>query len=747
MLGKLAMDYVAVLHSKGWRRLVTEARGPSNITATAKHLPHKAARLLGHLGTRGASVPTSTPPWSKERREQAMARGPHKSSHGEREFVCEDLLDFCRQGYWVVLPYSEVAEWPHLRVSPLGVVPQRDRRPRLIVDYSFSDLNKETIQLAPPEAMQFGRALQRVLTTIVHADRRYGPVSLSKIDIADGFYRVWLQIDDIPKLGVALPTTPGCPPLVAFPLALPMGWVESPPYFTVLTETACDLANAALQARPTLSRLKQAHRLEAVADTPPADAAPCTPPTQYSPRSTLISRGRPPVASVDVYVDDFLLMAQTRAQQRNTLRSTLQAIDAVFRPPATSDPAHRTEPASVKKMLKGDAHWSTWKRILGWDLDTVAETLHLPAHRVARLREVLSWLRPPRRRLSTKKWHQLLGELRSMSPALPGTRGLFSVLQEALSRSDRHRVRLTQQVYDTAADFEALVTAVADRPTRFQELVPTTPSDIGSCDACRYGMGGVWFDALDPDAAPLLWRFHFPSHISDALVTADNPKGSLSISDLELTAVIAHTGVLATHRDVRERTVWIASDNRAAISWSNKGSSTSLAARAHLLRYHPLQQRRFRYLARHHYIPGPVNVMADDASRLWSLSDDALLTHFNSTYPQAASWKMPHLPSELSATLIGALVSKQPRPCGDLLSAVPARPPRGRFGRPFVPASASTPAAFPLETPSLFSNCTPSATAPAPLLPGVDQSGLARWRMPYERWARRTPGWGPLILV
>ena len=75
---------------------------------------------------------------------------------------------------------------------------------------------------------------------------------LSKIDIADGFYRVWLRAGNIPKLGVVLPTTPGQPPIIAFPLTLPMGWVESPPsYFTVLTETACDLANAHLQVEAT----------------------------------------------------------------------------------------------------------------------------------------------------------------------------------------------------------------------------------------------------------------------------------------------------------------------------------------------------------------------------------------------------------------------------------------------------------------------------------------------------------------
>lgn len=152
-----------------------------------------------------------------------MQRGAHNSAAGEREFVCGEILDFCQQGYWVVLPYSVVQDWPNLRISPLCVVPQRDRRPRSIVDYTFSGVYADTLPLTPREAMQFGRALQRVCSTTVHADPRYGPVSMAKIDIADGFYRVWVKVDDGPKLGVAPLSTPSQLPLVAFPLALPMG--------------------------------------------------------------------------------------------------------------------------------------------------------------------------------------------------------------------------------------------------------------------------------------------------------------------------------------------------------------------------------------------------------------------------------------------------------------------------------------------------------------------------------------------
>ena len=50
------------------------------------------------------------------------------------------------------------------------------------------------------------------------SDPKLGPIYLSKLDISDGFYRVNLAIDDIPKMGVVFPVKDGEEPLVAFPL-------------------------------------------------------------------------------------------------------------------------------------------------------------------------------------------------------------------------------------------------------------------------------------------------------------------------------------------------------------------------------------------------------------------------------------------------------------------------------------------------------------------------------------------------
>jgi hypothetical protein len=319
-----------------------------------------------------------------------------------------------------------------------------------------------------------------------------------------------------------------------------------------------------------------------------------------------------------------------------------------------------------------------------------------------------------------------------MSPALPGTRGLFSVLQAALSLGDATRVRLNQQVYDTAADFSTLVDSLAARPTRLHELVPTTPSHVGACDACQWGMGGVWLpnDGISP---PIVWRHPFPPHITAALVTSANRTGALSISDFELTGIVAHKDILARAHDVRERTIWIASDNRAAVSWATKGSATSLAARAYLLQYSALHQRAFRYLARHHYIPGPVNAMADDASRHWHLSDSALLSHFNSSYPQSSSWQLHHLRPATNSAVIGALCRKR-RNTVSLANETPQPLQVGTSGTNSAHPCTKIPGLFPHHNSFPCYSSSPNAIAPGAARPAVSLSDLGQWRTPYERW-------------
>jgi hypothetical protein len=104
-------------------------------------------------------------------------------------------------------------------------------------------VNEDTVDLAPAESMQFGRSMWRILNAIARANPDLGPVYLSKVDILDGFFRIWVRSTDVAKLGVLLPTQPGEEPLIGFPLALPMVWSQSPSIFTSANETIAYLAN------------------------------------------------------------------------------------------------------------------------------------------------------------------------------------------------------------------------------------------------------------------------------------------------------------------------------------------------------------------------------------------------------------------------------------------------------------------------------------------------------------------------
>jgi hypothetical protein len=80
--------------------------------------------------------------------------------------------------------------------------------------------------------------------------------------------------------------------------------------------------------------------------------------------------------------------------------------------------------------------------------------------------------------------------------------------------------------------------------------------------------------------------------------------------------------------------VYTLTDNTPALAWQQKGSTTTMKAPMYLLRLQALHQRFHRYHPRFLHIPGKSNVMADDCSRLWHLSDVELLAHFNHEYPQ-----------------------------------------------------------------------------------------------------------------
>lgn len=738
-LGKLVTEATNLYRESGSFQEFAEAtRQASEFKKDVSKLDHPAASMLDEWRKNGVPVESFGQPWSKDRKLEVLKRGAHKSAHDHREFVASEFIEFVNKGFWTVLPADLVLDQEDLKLSPLGVVPQHERRPRLIVDYSFYDVNQESNDTAPDEAMQFGKVLERVVFQALHANPTHGPVRGAKYDLADGYYRIRLGLEGILQLGVVLPTAPGEPLLIAFPLVLPMGWKRSPPYFCGATETIADCANA------DLARVVPAHshRLESLAMGEEAESSPPFQPT-LRPREYI----EKPLGYVDVYIDDIIGLVQgDRSRQRYLSRTILHNVDKVFRPLEPSDNPHRLEVVSVKKLEKGDGVFSTTKTILGWVFDFARYTVQLSPRRQERLQTILDSLPRTRKRITVKEWQKVLGELRSMALGLPGSKGLFSAMQFAL-RPEAKRIRLTNSVHDALDDFRWVAAQATVRPTRLYELIPIGLDIVGATDASGYGMGGVffvptpWSTADRPVYHSYCWQSWFPQDIVDNLVSIDNPNGEVTNSDLELAATVAQHDIIAHTTNVVDATVGTLHDNTPTVYWNRNGSATTQGAPAYLLRLQALHKRQFGYVATHDFIPGHLNKMADVASR----ARDIILTeYFNRYFPQTLPWRICHLRSETHSALISALRRKRCSP--ELWTAEPRLPLNtGTCGwnsvesTPWILGSAKDTI---LYRTSKFSQ---PGTVMDALHPAATPFDLAQLRKPYEISGNRTEAWGPTI--
>ena len=133
-------------------------------------------------------------------------------------------------------------------------------------------------------------------------------------------------------------------------------------------------------------------------------------------------------------------------------------------------------------------------------INTVDMTIHLPQRQVERLAEILSSIPTSQKRMSVKKWHKVLGELRSMSLAMPGARHLFSHMQQALSKKIGGRVSLTRDIHHALEDFRWLFNDITSRPTRLAELIPLAAAVEGHHNASGAGTGEKMVSVTLPPA-------------------------------------------------------------------------------------------------------------------------------------------------------------------------------------------------------------------------------------------------------
>ena len=115
------------------------------------------------MARRRVRVQTTVESWTAEQKDEGIARGCHHSANEHAEFLREEMADDIENKFWMVLPHNQAQDLPQLMLSPAAAKEERERCPRLLCEHSWDfgwpSVNEVTEPHAPPEAMQFGHAL------------------------------------------------------------------------------------------------------------------------------------------------------------------------------------------------------------------------------------------------------------------------------------------------------------------------------------------------------------------------------------------------------------------------------------------------------------------------------------------------------------------------------------------------------------------------------------------------------------
>jgi hypothetical protein len=623
---------------------------------------HKATPLLSDYANNGCPV-NCGPDWTLETILKLLRRGPHRSS--KRRDAVRQLRTETKEK--IACGYARVVRWgdiknnipKKLKISPVAMIPHKSKKYRCILDLSFTlfedgmeypSVNETTNRMAKPEAMaQLGNCLKRLVAIMADNYDINHPFMFCKLDIKDGFWRMRVSDEDAWNFVYVLPSLKNDinedDIELVVPNSLQMGWCESPPFFCAGSETARDIIVQILN-NPTLPT----HRFEHIMLQ------------DFLANKIPTSIGN--ITVFEVFVDDFVCATNhiSETQLNKISRAMINGIHSIFPPPeVTNHPGG--DPVSEKKLDKGEGVWNFDKEILGWNFNGKHFTIQLPPQKcddiILQIKKLSNL-----KRASLNKYQKLSGKLQHASFGIPCGRALFSPIQHAM-RFNPKFINLVPELKQILNDWKYMIQYMKKHPTSVLQLVQNYPDYIGHSDACALGAGGVWNSGMKPIQSPFLWQVEWPQDIRDSLVTASNPKGHITINDLELAGLLLNWLALELQPSLPLAFHHIGTycDNTSAVAWTQKlRTSTSIIAGRLLrmlgMRIHARQASSLLPL----HIAGEKNQMADIVSRAFKtgkffLASASLVDYFNTHFPlsQKISWTECRIPKELTSRVISCL--------------------------------------------------------------------------------------------
>ena len=234
-------------------------------------------------------------------------------------------------------------------------------------------------------------------------------------------------------------------------------------------------------------------------------------------------------------------------------------------------------------------------------------TLRLPFKQMEKLRILLA-IPPSQHQMSTKKLERLIGKLRSMHLAIPGTMGRFNHLQMdlmAANYASRATEYLSKDFHRDMQFWQSLCVDMGSRPTFFAEIVQRLATDVSYTYALGLWCGGVWIDPNE-DGAYYVWRLTWLEDIRSDLVSTDNPHGRITNSDLELAAMVLQEVTFTfVSANLEWRSPFTGSNNTPTDTWTFREASTVNPVVADLLCLRSLFNIQFKITPSGFYHQGP----------------------------------------------------------------------------------------------------------------------------------------------
>ena len=499
---------------------------------------------------------------------------------------------------------------------------------------SHSSANSRVIETELQQCL-FGYCLLRVIHYIVALRRDFPntPILIQKLDWKSAYHRAHLN------WSTAIQCCSIYNQYVLIPLRAVFGGSPCPSEWSIVSETTADLANMFL-SHPDWNPDDTFSPTQLEIPPPEFD----TQDTPFTPaQEIMVPINTKTKSQTDVYIDDMITvcLAQENIIRRAEAAVPL-AIHTIGRPVHESEPIHRCNLLCFRKLI-AEGRLEEVKTILGWTVDTRNLLIKLPRHKyIAWSKSIMQIIKE--RTTTFKALEKILGRLTHMSIILPNIlHFLGNIRRLCMSAMKRRKVKVSQMHID---DFNLMLIFLqkSKEGISLNTITFRKPTHIYFADACPQGMGGY-------NHVGSAWRWKVPEKLRNRatvnmlehVAATIGPWMDMLSNDLpKLSCILSMT-------DSTTSAGWLRKSNFADDGDSKSHMrSKMMTSRAHATRLLQYDVREYSQ-----WFPGEFNLIADSLSRDFHLTDNELITLFNSCFASQIqkTFKIAPIPVEIDSWL------------------------------------------------------------------------------------------------